>query len=69
VTSTDRVAVVIHGDICVGIGACAAAEPLAFELTEDGVSRVLPGALLERVRAERVCSDCPSGAISIVEQE
>lgn len=61
----DQVAVVVDRETCIGIGACAATEPLTFEVGDDGVSRVLPGSLLPRERAERVCSGCPSGALSI----
>ena len=61
----DQVAVVVDEDTCIGIGACVAAEPMTFELGDDGVSRVLPGRLLPRDRAERVCRRCPSEALSI----
>jgi ferredoxin len=64
-SSADQVAVVVDRETCIGIGACVAAEPLAFELGDDGVSRVVPGSLLPRERAERVCLGCPSGALSI----
>jgi ferredoxin len=64
-TSADRVAVVVDTETCIGIGACVAAEPLTFEVGDDGISRVLSGGLLPRERAERVCSGCPSGALSI----
>jgi ferredoxin len=64
--SEELVAVQIDDSVCVGIGACVAAEPLTFEFGADGASRTVPGALLPRERAERVCRNCPSGAISVV---
>lgn len=67
--SEEEVAVVVDEDTCIGIGACVAAEPLTFELGDNGVSRVLPGRLLPRERAEQVCSGCPSGALSIANSE
>jgi ferredoxin len=63
----DLVRVEVDADVCVGIGACVAAEPEAFELGDDGVSRVHPSAQLSRVRAETVVNNCPSGAIRVVE--
>jgi ferredoxin len=64
--SEELVAVQIDDAVCVGIGACVAAEPLAFEFGAEGASRPVAGTLLPRERAERVCRNCPSGAISIV---
>ena len=64
-TDEDLVQVAIDPDICIGVGACVAAEPDTFDFTEDGTSKVLPGALLPRDRAEEVCDGCPSGAISL----
>ncbi|TMJ95083.1 MAG: ferredoxin [Actinobacteria bacterium] len=63
----DLVRVQVDDAVCIGIGACAAAEPRTFELGADGVSRPAAGAVLPRDRAERVCRGCPSGAISIVQ--
>jgi ferredoxin len=63
---SDLVRVAVDQDVCVGIGACAASEPDVFALGDDGVSSVVPGAVLPRERAEEVCDGCPSGAISIV---
>ena len=61
----ELVTVAIDPDICVGVGACVAAEPETFDSTDDGTSVVRPGARLARDRAELVCGGCPTGAISI----
>jgi ferredoxin len=66
-TDEERVEVIIDPDVCVGIGACVAAEPEAFIFNEDGSSRVVPGCRLPRHRAEQVRVGCPSGAIAIAE--
>ena len=63
----DLVHVRVDENVCIGIGVCVESEPEAFLLGDDGVAHVLPGKALPRVRAERVCRGCPSGAISIVE--
>ena len=62
----DLVQVHVDEHVCIGIGVCVESEPEAFQLGDDGVAHVLPGKALPRDRAERVCSGCPSGAISIV---
>lgn len=54
---------------CSGIGMCEMTAPTVFEVGEDGQSRVLdahPGAAeLDAVR--EAISNCPTGALSIVE--
>jgi ferredoxin len=63
----DLVQVRVDEHVCIGIGVCVESEPETFLLGDDGVAHVLPGKVLPRDRAERVCRGCPSGAISIVE--
>jgi ferredoxin len=63
----ELVNVAIDADICVGVGACVAAEPGTFEPTDEGTSAVRPDARLPRERAELVCGGCPTGAIAIEE--
>ena len=63
----DLVHVQVDENVCIGIGVCVESEPEAFLLGDDGVAHALPGKVLPRDRAERVCHGCPSGAISIVE--
>jgi ferredoxin len=65
---TGLVEVAVDPDVCIGIGACVAAEPDAFVLGDDGVTSVVPGVLLPRDRAEQVLAGCPSGAISIPDE-
>lgn len=55
----------IDADICIGVGKCEELEPNAVELGDDGLSRPLPGVALPEERAEAICRNCPSGAISI----
>ncbi len=55
----------IDPDICIGVGKCEELEPNAVELGDDSISRPLPGVALPEERAKRLCTNCPSGAISI----
>jgi ferredoxin len=60
-----NVFVAIDPDVCIGVGKCEELEPNAVELGDDGLSRPLAGVALPEDRAERICNNCPSGAISI----
>lgn len=60
-----KVFIRIDEDVCIGVGRCEELEPNAVELGDDGVSRPLPDVALTQERAERLCRECPSGAISI----
>lgn len=64
---SDLVRVLVDDELCVGVGNCAATEPDAFVLGDDGVSSAVPDVLLPRERAQLVCGECPTGAISIVD--
>jgi ferredoxin len=57
---------ILHIDrsLCVGYGECVAEDPEAVELDGEGCARKLR-ATLDRDRAERLCSVCPTGAISL----
>ena len=68
-TEEPRVRVQVDDTRCVGIGACVEAEPGAFELGDEGVSRPVEGVRLALERAQHVCRECPSGAISIVAED
>jgi ferredoxin len=59
-----NVIVVIDRSQCVGYGECVAEDPDAVELDGEGCARVLH-AELPNDRAERLCSVCPTGAISL----
>lgn len=59
------VRVLVDENICIGIGLCVEREPDAFELGDDAISRPVDGVWLSLERAERVCRECPSGAISV----
>jgi ferredoxin len=65
----DLVHVRVDENVCIGIGVCVESEPEAFLLGDDGVAHVRPGKALPRARAEQVCRGCPSGAISIADQD
>ena len=52
-----------------GIGACVTAEPDAFDLGDEGISTPVAGVRLPLERAQHVCRECPSGAISIVAED
>jgi ferredoxin len=67
VSSDDLAAIRIDENLCVGIGVCIDTEPDAVDFGDEGFSKPIPGVRLPRARAERLCSLCPSGAISIVE--
>lgn len=60
-----KVFIAIDPDVCVGVGKCEELEPYAVELGDDGVSHPLAGLALTEERADRLCTNCPSGAISI----
>lgn len=60
-----KVFIHIDQDICIGVGKCEELEPNAVELGDDGISAPLPGIALTEERAERVCTNCPSGAITV----
>ena len=60
------VRVCVDTDICIGAGQCELIEPSVFYLNDDdGMARVRADASLSRDRAERVVSECPSGALRI----
>ena len=60
-----KVFIQIDQDVCIGVGRCEELEPDAVELGDDGVSRPLEGIALTQERADKLCTNCPSGAISI----
>lgn len=68
-TDEPLVRVQVDDTRCVGIGACVTAEPDAFDLGDEGISTPVAGVRLPLERAEHVCRECPSGAISIVADE
>jgi ferredoxin len=55
---------IIDPDTCVGYGECVAEDASAVELDESGCARTLVP-LLARDPAERLCSACPVGAITL----
>ena len=59
-----NVTVVVDPDTCIGSGECIALDPEAVDLDEQGTARILLAEMDEQ-RAERLCSVCPVGALSI----
>jgi ferredoxin len=55
---------IIDPDTCVGYGECVAEDAEAVELDADGCARTLLAAL-DADRAQRICSACPVGAITL----
>jgi ferredoxin len=62
----DEVTITIDHDRCVGVGRCEEIEPDVVELRSDGWSYPRTGARIPRRRAEQLCAECPSEAISIL---
>lgn len=59
-----KVLITISEDRCIGIGNCELLAPEAVELGADGIARTT-GLPLERDLAQKLCDECPSGAIEI----
>ncbi len=59
-----RVFVSIDETRCVGSGLCEQLEPDAVELGDDGLARPVPEVSLPVDRAELICDNCPTQAIS-----
>lgn len=63
--------IIIDRDLCQGHGVCTADAPEVFELDEDGTLVLLaehaPADL--RAEVERAAAYCPTGAISLREEE
>lgn len=55
----------IDETLCVGSGLCEQLEPTAVELGDDGLARPVPGVALSPERAETICRNCPTQAISV----
>jgi ferredoxin len=55
---------IIDPDTCVGYGECVAQDPDAVALDDAGCAHTLQ-ATLAAERAERICSACPVGAITL----
>jgi ferredoxin len=55
---------IIDPDTCVGYGECVAEDPEAVRLDDAGCAHALH-ATLDADRAERICSACPVGAITL----
>ena len=55
---------IIDPDACVGYGECVAMDAEAVALDDAGCAHALV-ATLDAERAERICSACPVGAITL----
>jgi len=63
-----KVHIVIDPATCVGIGKCEELAEEAVELGDDGVSHVT-GVAVDLDVARNLCDSCPTGAISIAEDQ
>ena len=63
--------IVVDYDVCASNGVCMGIAPEVFEVRDDGLLYVLqeqpPAELQEKVRM--AANNCPTGAISLVEDE
>jgi ferredoxin len=56
----------VDRDVCFGSGECVLMAPDVFELDQTGIARVRADAgAMDPDAADRVASNCPSGAISV----
>ena len=60
--------VIIDEDTCIGYGECVSVDSDAVALQPSGCARVLV-ATLDLARAEALCAVCPTGAISLQQEE
>lgn len=63
----ELVMIEIDDKLCVGAGACMVHNQTRIQPGSYGTAEVEVGATFPRDHAQEICSDCPSGAISIVE--
>ncbi len=61
-----KVLITINPETCVGVGKCEEIAEEAVELGDDGISHVT-GVAVEMDVARRLCDECPTGSISIVD--
>lgn len=66
----DLVRMAVDDTRCIGGGQCELAAEAVFEVDDDaGVATVLDPGLLDRATALELVDRCPSGAISLAEQD
>lgn len=58
------VRVIVDVDSCIGSGECVAIDAAAIEIDDTGCARPLIDEM-DAARAERLCSSCPVGAVSV----
>ena len=61
----------VNQEACIGCGACVATAEDLFDFNEDGLSKAKVETVPEdkKAQAEEVVNTCPTGAISLVEEE
>lgn len=57
-------------DVCIGAGTCLLTSPEAFELDDEGIAVVKPGALeVDDARLLMAAQSCPTAAIVLYDED
>lgn len=68
--AADRVKMRIDDTACIAGGQCEMLEPSVFEIDDDdAIGKVIGAGMLDRTRALELIDRCPSGAISMADEE
>jgi ferredoxin len=60
----------VDEDLCISSGKCVAEAPASFAFDDDEIAHAVDGAAtLDRTRLITVARTCPSGAISVFEDD
>jgi ferredoxin len=65
----DRITIEVDPDVCCLYAQCVAIAPEVFEITDEALEWERSVDVSQRALVEEAVSRCPSGAISIVEEE
>ncbi len=61
--------IIVNDEACIGCGACVSIDPEHFEFNDEGLSHATNNENLESNDLASAISSCPTGAISIEEEE
>ena len=59
--------IIVNDEACIGCGACVSIDPEHFEFNDEGLSYATNNENLESADLASAISSCPTGAISIEE--